>query len=444
MKIVIAGDGDTGSHLANTLSIENQDVVMIGSNRTHLEDLEISCNLITHLGNAVSASDLKNCGVDGADLFVAVTNDENKNLISAQIAKRCGAKRCVARVDSPEFIAAPSDELFHDSGVDQLIYPERLAAEDISAFIRHNWVRDWFDVSHGELIVVGVRINGTSELAGKQLKDTVKGPRFFHVNALKRNDDIMIPRGDTEILTGDILYFTVLPDDIGQLCEVCGGRQKKVRKLMITGGGRITENLLSIINGEYSVTIIDIDPDRCRYIASRYPDVVVVNTRASDVTTLKDENIGSYDIFLALTGSSEKNIVSCMVAREHGVERTVARIEDLQYIPEAESLMIDKIINKKLLNAGNILDSLMHTGHDETKCMLLDNAEIIGLSAKSGSKIVSKPVSQLGLPKDITIGGLIREGRGMLVEGSTRIEAGDHVIVFCKIGSLPKVERLFR
>lgn len=213
---------------------------------------------------------------------------------------------------------------------------------------------------------------------------------------------------------------------------------------MITGGGRITENLLSIINGEYSVTIIDIDPDRCRYIASRYPDVVVVNTRASDVTTLKDENIGSYDIFLALTGSSEKNIVSCMVAREHGVERTVARIEDLQYIPEAESLMIDKIINKKLLNAGNILDSLMHTGHDETKCMLLDNAEIIGLSAKSGSKIVSKPVSQLGLPKDITIGGLIREGRGMLVEGSTRIEAGDHVIVFCKIGSLPKVERLFR
>lgn len=444
MKIVIAGDGDTGTHLANTLSIENQDVVLMGSDESHLAEIENACNLITYTGSAVSVADLMNCGVSEAALFVAVTNDENENLISSQLAKCCGAKKCVARVDNPEFLKSPALELFKANGVDVLIYPERLAADEIIGFIHHNWVRDWFDVHQGEFIVVGVKISCNSWLMGKQLKDAVKGPRFFHVCALKRGDDIMIPRGDTEILPGDILYFTVLYGDIDRLCSICGCRQYKVRRIIVTGGGRITENLLSSIYHEYDITVIESDSERCQYIASRYPDVVVINTKANDVTTLKDEGIGRYDMFLALTGSSEKNIVSCMVAREHGVKRTVARIEDLQYIPEAESLSIDKIINKKLLNVSNTINSLIGNDFDETKCMLLDHAEIIRLTAHDGSKIVSKPIFQLTLPKEITIGGLIRDGKGMLVEGHTQIEPGDQVIVFCHIGALPKVEKLFR
>lgn len=444
MRIVIAGDGDTGTHLANTLSVENQDVVLLGNNSAHLAELENACNLITYAGSAVSVRDLISCGVQDSGLFVAVTADENANLVAAQLAKRCGAKRCVARVDNPEFLKSPSRELFRDNGVDLLIYPERLAADEIITFIHHNWVRDWFDVHAGELIVVGVRIHRDSMLTGKKLKDAVTGPRFFHVCALKRGDEIMIPRGDTEISAGDILYFTVLLGDTGRLCSVCGGRQHKIRKIMITGGGRITENLLSSISQDYEITVIESDRERCRYIASRFPQVVVVNTGASDVATLKDEGIGGYDMFLALTGSSEKNIVSCMVAREHGVSRTVARIEDLQYIPEAESLSISKIINKKLLNISNIINSLIRSDVDETKCMLLDSAEIIKLKACEGSKIVARPIFQLTLPHGITIGGLIRDGKGMLVEGRTQIMPGDQVIVFCYNGSLSKVERLFR
>ncbi len=444
MRIIIAGDGDTATHLANTLSIENQDIVLLGSDSERLAELEATCNLITFSGSAVSVSDLKQCGVDYADLFVAVMNDENLNIVSAEISKSCGAKRCVARIDNTAFLEPEVREMIRRNGVDSLIYPEGLAAKEIVNFIRHNWVMEWVDIHNGELMVVGVRMGHDSLLTGKRLKDVASSPRFFHVSALRRMDHIVIPRGDTEIKEGDILYFSVLPEDVAHLREICGGVEKKVRKIMITGGGRVTENLLSEVHGDYDIVVIDSDVMRCRYIASKFGDVTVVNTRASDVATLKEEGIGSCDMFLALTGSPEKNIVSCMVAREHGVSRTLARIEELQYIPEAESLSIDKIVNKKLLNVGKILNTLVETNFNGAQCMLLDNAEIIKLVAHPDSKIVSKPVSQLNLPKEVTIGGLIRDGKGFLVEGHTRIDPGDHVLVFCQIGSLPKVERLFQ
>lgn len=444
MKIIIAGEGDTGTYLANTLSIENQDIVLIGSDMARLSELETTCNIITYAGSAVSVSDLTRCGISDADLFVAVTPDENLNLIAAQTAKGCGARKCIARVDNPDYLQPPSDEIFCRNGIDTLIYPEKLAANEIINYIRHNWLCEWFDVHNGRLIVVGVKIDGNSSLVGKQLKETAASPRYFHVSALKRNDRTMIPRGDTVILAGDILYISIVPENLGKLYGICGGTQTKICKIMISGGGRVTENLLEEIHSGYDITVIEASTDRCCYIAGKFPDITVVNTKANDVTTLKDEGIGNFDLFLALTGSSEKNIVSCMVAREHGVPKTLARIEELQYIPEAESLSIDKIINKKLLNVSKILDSIVETDFDEAQCMLLDQAEIIKLTAHQGAKIVSKPLCELSLPAGITIGGIIRDGTGMLAEGRTCIESGDHVLVFSHVGSLPGIERLFR
>lgn len=444
MRIIIAGDGETATHLAYTLSIENQDIVLLGTDAAHLSELETTCNIITCVGSAVSVSDLDRCGISEADLFVAVTHDENLNLLAAQTAKGCGAKKCVVRVDNPDFLHSQSCEIFRRTGVDTMIYPERHAAKEIINYISHNWVSEWFDVNDTRLIVAGVKIDGDSSLAGKQLKETATSPRYFHVSAIKRNDVTMIPHGDTVIHGGDTLYFSVLPENVGKLYDICGGKQTRISKIMITGGGRVTDNLLEEIHSAYDITVIEADPARCNYLAGKFNDVTVVNTKANDVAALNDEGIGSCDLFLALTGSSEKNIVSCMVAREHGVSKTVARIEELQYIPEAESLSISKIINKKLLNVSKILDSIVEFNFDKAQCMLLDRAEIIRLTAHEGSKIVSRPLAELSLPSGITIGGIIRHGTGMLAVGPTRIEPGDHVIVFGYIGSLSKIEKLFR
>ena len=444
MRIIIAGDGDTGSHLAHMLSVENQDIVLMGSDSSRLAELDSSSNFITFEGSPVSVANLLQCGVDNAELFVAVTRDENINLIAAQIAKGCGVQRCVARIDNPGYIDDKVFGILRKNGIDSVIYPEHLAAQEIKQFIENNWVNEWFELHLGELIVAGVRVRENAPISHKTLREIPANPRMFHVSAIRRGAKMIIPRGDTAILPDDIVYFSVLPEKLNHLCDVCGRTQIRIRNIMITGAGHVTENLLSLIGADYAITVIDPDKERCRIIASKFPKVIVVNATANDVATLKTEGIDNCDMFLALTGSSETNIVSCMVAREHGVPKTLARIEELQYIPEAESLSIDKIINKKLLNVGKILNVLIDLNTTDAQCMSLNQAEIIELTAREGSKIISAPICDLPLPKEITIGGLIRDNKGYLVEGRTQILPGDHVMIFCVSGSLSKVERLFR
>lgn len=444
MRIIIAGDGETGTHLANMLSVENQDIVLMGVDGERLSALDAVSNFITFEGSPMSRRNLLQCGAESADLFVAVTPDETVNIIACELAKDCGVRKCVARVDNPEFAEGRISEMLRTHGVDMTIYPEKLAAVDIAQFIAHNWVSEWSQFHHGELYVVGVRMEASGTLCGKRLRDVAGSPREFHVSAIKRGNDIIIPGGDDRLLDGDTIYFSVLPQNIDCLPALCGKRVTKVNRIMVTGAGRVTENLLDIVGHKYDITVIDPDKERCRTIASRFPSAVVVNATANDVVTLKDEGIDGCDTFLALTGSSERNIVSCMVAREHGVAKTLARIEELQYIPEAESLSIDKIINKKLLNAGRILNVLLDSNMATTQCLSLDKAEVTGMIAPAGSKIVSRPICELSLPRDLTIGGLIRDGVGVLVEGRTHIRPGDYVVLFCISGALGKVEKLFR
>ena len=444
MKVIIAGDGETGQHIARILSIENQDIVLIGSDRSRLSELDAVYNFITFEGSPVSVENLMRCGAENADLFVGVTPDETVNIIAAQLAKSCGVRKCVARIDTPELSDGRAAQLIKSYGVDMTIYPEKLAALEIKRFIANNWVSKWFELHGGKLLVIGVYIREGAPICNKLLRDLPNNPRLFHVSAIQRVNDIIIPRGDDMLNPGDTVYFCVLPQDIQNLAGLCGKEQAPVRRIMITGAGRVTENLLEELPARISVTVVDPDIERCRLIASRFPRVVVVNSNSNDVTTLKEEGINNCDMFLALTGSSERNIVSCMVAREHHVPRTLARIEELQYAPEAESLAIDKIINKKQLNAGNILHLLLGMDVSTPQCLSLDKAEIIEMKAAPGSRITSKPVFKLGLPVELTIGGIIRDGKGMMVDGKTQIMPGDHVMVFCLAGSLTKVDRLFR
>lgn len=442
MRIIIAGDGETGSHLARTLSVESQDIVLMGTDRAHLASLDAEGNFITFEGSPLSRANQMACGVDGADLFVAVTPSETVNIVACQIAKNCGARRCVARIDSPDFDA--EHQLLASTGVDKTIYPERLVAEDIVTFIEHNWVSEWIELHGGHLLVVGARMRREGSLCGRPLKDVPNNPRVFHVAAIRRGDSMILPRGDDVLKEGDTVYFSVLPGNYDSLQEICGTHESRIRRIMITGVGRVTENLLSMLPPRYNITVIDPDRSRCDLIAARFPHVVAVNARANDISTLKDEGIGKCDMLLALTGSSETNIVSCMVAREHGVARTVARIEELQYIPEAESLSIDKIINKKLLNASRILSELLGEDMSVTRCMSLSVTEMAEVVAREKTRIVSGPVAGLSLPREFTVGGIIRGGTGMLVEGRTVIAPGDHVVVFYEPGALNKVSRYFR
>lgn len=443
MKIIIAGDGETGTHMATVLSVEGQDVVLMGTDRAHLAELDAINNFITFEGNPLSRRNLLECGVAKANLFVAVMSDENANLIACQIAKDCGAERCVARIDNREYGSGADRAMFRRIGVDMTICSEKLAAEEALRFIEHSWAVERFDIHGGALVIVGVRMTAQGELCGKQLSQVPGNPRLFHVVAVKRGDTMIIPRGNDVLQQGDTVYFALADEHIGILPALCGRSDMPLHRIMITGAGRVTENLLEMLGHRYQVTVIDPDPDRCEYIASRFANVVVVNAKANDITALKDEGLAKCDALLALAGKSENNIVTCMVAREHGVPRTAARIEELQYIDEAESLSIDKIINKKILNGGKIMAMLFDNNVSSTRRLTFGQAEIAEIVAREGARITTASIAELKLPRDFTVGGIIRNGHGFFAEGRTMVQPGDHVVVFYSPGALSKVGKYF-
>lgn len=443
MKIVIAGAGEVGSHLAKLLSREEQDVILIDKDSEKLAVIDANYNLMTMRGSPISFNVLKEAGVEHCDLFIAVTPFETSNIIAASVAKSLGANKTVARIDNYEFMEKEHTEYFTRMGVNKLIYPEYLAASEIMTSLERTWVRAWFEIHNGELIVVGVKIRENAALNGMQLKELAMRQHFFHVAAIRRSHETIIPRGDDRIRTNDILYFTTTRDHIDSIREMCGKRQEDIRKVLIMGGSRIAIRLVAMAGSKYRFKIIDIDRNRCEKLCERCPEARIVHGDARDIETLIEEGIDDMDAFIALTDSSETNILASLSAKEHGVLKTIAEVEDLQFISAAENLNIGTVINKKLLASSNIFQILLDADSASSKFMALADADVAEIEVKPHSKITRAAVKDLSLSRDMTIAGLIRDGKGMLVSGNTRIEAGDRVVVFCLSGAIHKIERLF-
>lgn len=442
MKIIIAGAGEVGSHLAKLLSKEEQDIIVIDSDPAKLENLDSNYNLMTLVGSPTSFTTLHDARVDQCDLFIAVTPFETNNVISCEIAKSLGAQKTVARIDNHEFLKEEHRDFFIRMGVNHLIYPEYLAAQEIITALRRSWVRNWFELHDGEIILVGVKVRANAIIIGRQLKD-LASQRTYHVSAIKRRHETIIPRGDDRIETNDIVYFTTTRDHVDDLLQLCGKTDRKVRKVMVMGGSRIAIRFANLAGDEFKIKIIDNDKEKCRRLAEKCPDAEVIYGDARDNDVLRDEGIEDIDAFVALTDSSETNILGCMTSREMGAWKTIAEVENIQFISEAEGLNIGTIINKKLLASSKIFQLLLDADSTSSKCLALADAEVAEIEAKPKSKITRAPVKDLKLFRDMTIAGLIRDGKGMLVDGNTTIQPGDHVVVFCLAGAIHKVEKLF-
>lgn len=446
MKIVIAGAGEVGSHLGKLLSREEQDIVMIDSDREKLDRLDANYNLMTVVGSPTSFRALSGAGVDtSCDLFIAVTPYENTNITSCAIAKSLGARKTVARIDNYEFRDSLHRPFFASIGVDHLIYPEYLAAQEICTALRRPWVRQWFELNDGRLLLIGVKVRAGAALTGKSLRDITATQHNYHVAAIKRRHETIIPRGNDVIQPDDILYFTTTEEFVDDIRDLCGKKDFKVRNVMVMGGSRIAVRLAHMASEKLRITIIENDADLCRRLPEKCSgcNVRIIHGDARNNDVLREEGIGAMDAFVALTDASETNILACLAAKEMGVNKTIAEVENIQFISEAEILNIGTIVNKKLLASSKIFQLLLDADETSSRFMALADAEVAELEARPGSKITRAPVMDLKLSRDMTIAGLIRNGRGMLVGGRDRIQAGDHVLVFCLSGSIHKVEKLF-
>ncbi|MBQ1746833.1 MAG: Trk system potassium transporter TrkA, partial [Muribaculaceae bacterium] len=342
MRIVIAGAGEVGTHLAKMLSNEEQDIIVMDPENKKLEPLE-NYNLLTYQGSAISFSDLNAIKTGYCDLFISVTKSEARNILSCSMAKRLGAKKTVARIDNDEFFNANWREHFTTLGIDHLIYPEMLAAKEIASALKRTWARNWFELFDGELIVVGVKIRSNARIVNHMLKDVSNISHFLHVSAIKRNREIIIPRGDDRVLENDIVYIATTRDHIDEVREVCGKTQSPVDNVLVVGGNDIAEQLVKKLGKTVEIKIIESDLQRCDYLAQRYPNCKIVQGDFRDTELSEEESVSYYDAFIALGDNSAVNMMECMIAKTNGVPKTIAQVEDIQFIYEAEALNIGTI-----------------------------------------------------------------------------------------------------
>ncbi|MBR5476371.1 MAG: Trk system potassium transporter TrkA [Bacteroidaceae bacterium] len=444
MKIVIVGAGAVGTHLAKLLSVEHENVVLMDENADRLGKMESLFDLKTVVGSPTRISDLKQAGADDTDLFVAVTPDESANLIACILAHNLGARKTIARIDNYEYLQPKHKEYFNSMGVDSLIYPEQLAAEEIANSIKYSWMRQLLEFGNGALVMIGVKIRANSEIINIPFKDLVRDIPY-HIVALQRGEDTIIPRGHDIILADDLVCFMTTKEQIPYVRKICGKEEyAEVRSLIMMGGSRIAVRTANLIKDSIKVKIIESDINRCRKLIELVDDrVMIINGDARDPDLLLSEGIEYTDAFISLSDNSESNILACLSAKRSGVHRTVAEIENIDYISMAESMDIGSVINKKKLAASNIFQMMLNTDVSSVKCLTFIQAVVAEFPVREGAGITRRPVKDLGLPNGANIGGLIRNGQGLHVSGNTMIQAGDHVIIFCLERVLKKLEKFF-
>ena len=447
MKIIIAGAYAIGTHLAKLLSRNDQDTVLIDEDEERLASISSDYDLMTVHASPTSIDALKDAGIADADLFIAVTLDESTNLISCVMAKQLGAKSTVAKVDKYEYLDDKKLSFFEKMGITAIINPEDLSAHEIANGLRMSWVRQRWDVLDGTLVMLGIKMRQTSEILGQPLKDLCKPETPYHVVAIKRGDETIIPRGDDTLQLYDLVYFITTRTYIPYIRKIVGKEHyADVKNVMVMGGGATAVRTTELIPEYMNCKIIEKSEERCVELNDLVDTgrVMVINGDGRDVQLLMEEGIKSTQAFVALTPNTETNILACLTAKRLGVRKTVAMVENLDYVNMAESLDIGTIVNKKALAASNIYQMTLDADVTNIRFLMSANADVAEFTAQQGSLVTKKKVFELKLPQGATIGGLVRNGEGQLVNGNTQIEPGDIVAVFSHGISMSKIEKFFQ
>ncbi len=448
MKIIIAGAGEVGFHLAKLLSFESQDITLIDTNRESLAYADSHLDIRVVRGDATSISVLKDSKVAGTDLVIAVTSSETTNITVCVLAKQLGAKRTIARISNTEFIEKKDEVGFTKFGIDELISPESLAANEIELLLNQSAFTDSYQFEDGALTMIGLILSRTAAFVGKTVREV--GTSFTNLEcvpiAIQRygTQYTLIPRGDTMFKEGDQVYFTTTPSGVDEIYKLTGKIHEDIRNVMILGGSKIGHKTATdLCKSSFKVKLIEKDKEKAFEIADEIPSCLVINGDGRNVELLQEENIEEMDAFISVTGNSETNIMSCLVAKSKGVRKTIALVENMDYFQLSHSIGIDTLINKKLLAANNIF-RYVRKGEVVAMTKLNNmNAELLEFIVSSTSKVCNKAIKDINFPRSAIIGGVIRNDEGIIALGDFVIRAGDRVVVCCLPQSINKVEKLF-
>lgn len=446
MRIIIAGAGEMGFHLAKLLTAEGQDIVIIDSDSEVLEYVSSYLDVDTVKGSSTSPETLRKANIAKAELLIAVTSIQDTNLTTCIIGKSLGAKKTVARISNVEFLHQKEELNLKRLGIDEVISPASLAAKEIKRLLKQTALTDTFEFERGTLSLIGITIDEGSELINKTLTETsyLNPHHNFTTVAILREEKTIIPYGRNRFLKDDHAYFISEPEGIERVMSLSGKERFEIKHAMILGGSKVGVNAAQLLSKKYNIKLIEINKDKCVELANDLPDTMIINGDGRDINLLKEENIGRMDAFIALTGNSETNIMSSLLAKNYGVKKTIALVENVDYIHLSQSIGVDTLINKKLIAAnfifryirkGEVIDLISIHGVE---------AEILEFEIGEGAKILERELKDLEFPKTAIIGGVVRNGRGRVVRGNFEFRCGDKVVVLSMSNCIKKVESFFK
>ncbi len=452
MKIIISGAGEVGSHLAKMLSNEANDITVIDSDQGRLEALASNTDVITVEGNPSAIRTLSEAGAAEADLFIAVnpSDSQDVNIVSAILAKKLGSKKVTARINNEEYLTYENKYLFTEMGIDLMFYPEKIAAGEIIDLLKRTAAADSLDFARGKLQIAVFKLEEESPLIGMNMAEfstvAAEEGQKFRVVAISRNDETIIPKFDTKFKYHDLVFIISKREGMDMLMKYIGKRNIEVNNLMILGGSPIGEMVAKQLSRQMeSIKLIEMNKEKCIDLSEKLPgNVIVVNGDGRNSDMLQEESIREYDAFVAVTNNSETNILACVAAKRLGVARTIAEVENLEYIRLAESMGVDAVINKKLITAGRIFKFTLSNKVRFIKYMSGTNAEVLEFIVSPDTAITKKALKDMDFPRNAIIGGVIRGNESFIAVGDTQIQAYDRVAVFALPEAVKEVDRFFR
>jgi len=445
MRIVIAGAGEVGTHLAKMLSSEEHDLVVIDNDGDRLKAVGGAMDVLTLEGNANSIAQLKEAKISKADLFIGVTYSEAVNVNAAILSKRLGAKKTIARIDNQEYLLPANKEIFENLGVDYMIYPEKIAAREIVGLLAETGSTEVVEFSGGKLHMYVIRLDDDAPIINKTLRELTPGDNGldYRAVAITRHAHTIVPGGDDRFESGDLVYVISSKAGLKELYKYSGKKQFEVRDIMILGGSRIGRKTADALGNLHYVKLIEKDRQRSYALSNLLSNTLVINGDGTDMELLRQEGLEKMDAFIAVTGNSETNILSCLLAKHLGVRRTIAEVENIDYIHLAENIGVDTIINKKLITASRIFRFTMSEEVSSIKCLTGTEAEVMEFVVKPDAPATKGNLAEVNFPREAIIGGVIRGKKAFIAHGDTRIKPYDRVVVFALPGVISTIGKFF-
>lgn len=433
-----------GYHLAKMLSGNGHDITVIDQDSKQLAELSSLADIITIEGDATTFAVLRKASVRKCDLFIAVDSIENDNVLSAIMAKQLGAKKSIARIDNNEYLEPNNKEMFIDMGIDYLLYPEKIAAEEVINLLGHSSTTEFVDFSGGKLSLVVFRLEPNSSLVGAPISGFDQEQNLsYRTVAIMRDGDTIIPKSSDAYMVGDMVYAISRHDAVSEVMALSGKGSVNINNMMILGGSRIGIQIAKELQDEVNIKLIDYNADKAYRLAEMLERTLIIHQDGRDTDAMMEEGLANMDAFVAVTGRSETNILTAMLAKRMGVKRVIAEVENMNYINIADSVGVDTIVNKKIVTASNIFRFTMSTDVLAIKCLTGSDAEVLEFIVKPNSPATKSTIGEMGLPEDVIIGGIVRGDKVFIATSNMQMNAYDRIVAFAMPSAISEIGYYF-